>query len=38
MQKAQEKVGPFITKHEQLRKDFNEIVDYSLTADEFEVR
>ncbi|KAM0924560.1 hypothetical protein ACQ4PT_004550 [Festuca glaucescens] len=38
MQKQQQEIGPFIAKHEELRKDFNEIVDYSLTPAEFEAR
>ncbi|KAM0872889.1 hypothetical protein ACQ4PT_038438 [Festuca glaucescens] len=38
MQKLQQEIGPFIAKHEELRKDFNEIVDCSLTPAEFEAR
>ena len=38
MQKVQEKLGPFISKHEALRRDFNEIIDYCLTVAEFETR
>ncbi|CAM0909987.1 unnamed protein product [Alopecurus aequalis] len=38
MQKFQEKVGTYVSKHEQLRRDFNEIVDYSLSKEEFEGR
>ncbi|KAM0839527.1 hypothetical protein ACQ4PT_060258 [Festuca glaucescens] len=38
MQKLQQEIGPFIAKHEELRKDFNEIVDCSLTPAEFETR
>jgi hypothetical protein len=30
--------GPFIAKREDLRKDFNEIIDYSLTVEEFETK
>ncbi|CAM0882048.1 unnamed protein product [Alopecurus aequalis] len=37
MQKVQEKAGPTIAHNEQLRLDFNEILDYSLTKEEFEV-
>jgi hypothetical protein len=29
MQKVQKKLGPFIAKREDLRKDFNEVIDYS---------
>ena len=36
MQKVQEKLGSFISKHEQLRLEFNEIIDHSLTIEEFE--
>ena len=36
MQKVQEKLGTFISKHEQLRCEFNEIIDHSLTVEEFE--
>ena len=36
MQKVQEKLGSFISKHEQLRLEFNEIIDHSLTVEEFE--
>ena len=35
--KVQEKLGPLAAKHEQLRRDFNEIIDYSLTPAEFEL-
>ncbi|KAM0871608.1 hypothetical protein ACQ4PT_039272 [Festuca glaucescens] len=38
MQKLQQEIGPYIAKNEELRKDFNEIVDYSLTPAEFEAR
>jgi hypothetical protein len=38
MQKVQEKLGPFIAKGDDLRKDFNEIIDYSLTVEEFETK
>jgi hypothetical protein len=38
MQKVQEKLGLFIAKREDLRKDFNEIIDYSLTVEEFETK
>ncbi|XP_071676991.1 protein FAR1-RELATED SEQUENCE 5-like [Lolium perenne] len=39
MQNAQgSPLGPFMAKHEELRREFNEIVDYSLTPVEFENR
>ncbi|CAM0910918.1 unnamed protein product [Alopecurus aequalis] len=38
MQKFQEKVGSYASKHEQLRLDFNDIVDHSLSKEEFEQR
>ena len=38
MQKVQEKLGPFIAKHEQLRLEFNDVIDHSLTVEEFERR
>jgi hypothetical protein len=38
MQKVQEKLGLFIAKREDLRKDFNEIIDYSLTVEDFETK
>jgi hypothetical protein len=38
MQKVQEKLGLFIAKRDDLRKDFNEIIDYSLTVEEFETK
>ncbi|CAM0883369.1 unnamed protein product [Alopecurus aequalis] len=37
MQKVQEKAGPFIAKHEQLRLDFNEVIDFGLSREEFEM-
>ena len=36
MQKVQEKLGTYISKHEQLWLEFNEIIDHSLTVEEFE--
>jgi hypothetical protein len=36
MQKMQEKLGPFIAKKDDLWKDFNEVIDYSLSIEEFE--
>ncbi|KAK1693506.1 hypothetical protein QYE76_010203 [Lolium multiflorum] len=39
MQNAQgSPLGPFMAKHEELRREFNEIVDYNLTPVEFENR
>ncbi|XP_051211210.1 protein FAR1-RELATED SEQUENCE 5-like [Lolium perenne] len=39
MQNAQgSPLGPFMAKHEELQREFNEIVDYSLTPVEFENR
>jgi hypothetical protein len=38
MQKVQKKLGPFIAKREDLRKDFNEVIDYSLSVEEFETK
>ena len=38
MQKAQEKLGPFVAKREDLRLEFNDVIDYSLTVEEFEQR
>jgi hypothetical protein len=38
MQNAQGTLGTFMSKHEDLRKEFNEIIDYSLTPIEFETR
>ena len=38
MQKVQEKLGPFIAKREQLRLEFNDVIDHSLIVDEFETR
>jgi hypothetical protein len=35
-QNVQEKLGPFVAKHEDLRLEFNDIIDYSLTPVEFE--
>lgn len=32
MQKVQERLGPFIAKREDLRRDFNEVIDYSLSV------
>ncbi|CAM0955547.1 unnamed protein product [Alopecurus aequalis] len=37
MQKVQEKAGPLIAKNEQLRLDFNEVIDFSLSTEEFEI-
>jgi hypothetical protein len=37
MQKVQEKLGPFIAKKDDSRKDFNEVIDYSLSIEEFEI-
>jgi hypothetical protein len=36
MQKVQERLGPFISKMDELRKEFNELIDYSVTVEEFE--
>lgn len=36
MQNAQGTLGGFMAKHEDLRSEFNELVDYSLTPAEFE--
>ncbi|KAM0831333.1 hypothetical protein ACQ4PT_065626 [Festuca glaucescens] len=38
MQKVQERLGSFTTKREDLRRDFNEVIDCSLTIEEFETR
>ena len=38
MQNAQGTLGGFVSKHEDLRRELNEIIDYSLTPTEFESR
>ncbi|KAM0907816.1 hypothetical protein ACQ4PT_015881 [Festuca glaucescens] len=38
MQKVQEKLGSFVAKREDLRLEFNDVIDYSMTAEEFEQR
>ncbi|XP_051221820.1 protein FAR1-RELATED SEQUENCE 5-like [Lolium perenne] len=38
MQKVQEKIGPMEAKREDLRRDFNDVIDYSVTEEEFETR
>ncbi|KAM0871245.1 hypothetical protein ACQ4PT_039493 [Festuca glaucescens] len=37
VQKVQEKVGPMVAKNEDLRREFNEVIDYSVTVEEFEI-
>jgi hypothetical protein len=38
MQKVQERLGPFIAKRDDLRRDFNELIDYSVSVEEFEMK
>lgn len=38
MQKVQEKNGPMASKREDLRRDFNGVIDYSVTEGEFKAR
>jgi hypothetical protein len=38
MQKVQECLDPFIAKREDLRRDFNEVIDCSLSIEEFETK
>jgi hypothetical protein len=38
MQNAQPVLGNFMSKHEDLRKELNEIIDYSMSVEEFEGR
>ncbi|KAM0823600.1 hypothetical protein ACQ4PT_070767 [Festuca glaucescens] len=38
MQNAQAVLGNFLSKHEDLRKELNEIIDYSMSVEEFEMR
>ncbi|XP_051202239.1 protein FAR1-RELATED SEQUENCE 5-like [Lolium perenne] len=37
-QNAQAVLGNFLSKHEELRQELNEIIDYSMSVDEFETR
>ncbi|KAM0828982.1 hypothetical protein ACQ4PT_067178 [Festuca glaucescens] len=38
MQKVQEKLGTFVAKREDLRLEFKDVIDYSMTPEEFEQR
>lgn len=38
MQKVQEKLGPITSKNAALRKDFNDVIDFSVTPEEFETK
>nr|XP_051196586.1 protein FAR1-RELATED SEQUENCE 5-like [Lolium perenne] len=38
MQKVQEKLGTFVAQREDLRLEFNDVIDYSMTPEEFEQR
>jgi hypothetical protein len=38
MQKVQEKLGPFVSPKEDLCLEFNDVINYSLTVEEFEER
>ncbi|XP_051190609.1 protein FAR1-RELATED SEQUENCE 5-like [Lolium perenne] len=38
MQNAQAVLGNFLSKHEELRTELNEIIDYSMSVEEFETR
>ena len=38
MQNAQAVLGNFLSKNEELRKELNEIIDYSMSVEEFESR
>ena len=36
MKKANEKLGPYLGRHPGLAEDFNEVVDESMSIEEFE--
>jgi hypothetical protein len=38
MQNAQAVLGNFLSKHEDLRQELNEVIDYSMSIEEFEMR